>query len=91
MRKSDSVGDQVLGKTAEIGGNIKDIGLIVKEAMSEKLAEFGHDALLYGKQGRDRLLQLRDDAAGYVEKRPLKALLFAAGAGVLLSMLWRRR
>ena len=84
-------GEQVLDKTVEIGGNLKDIGRIVKDAVAEKFAEFGNGVVGYGREGKDQVLRLRDGAATYVEGRPLKAVLVASGIGLLLGMLLRRK
>src|ERR1051325_9437705 len=78
---SHGYGEQVMDKTAEIGGNLKDIGQIVRDAVDDKFHELYRNAMSLGAKGRDKAVEMRDDVACYVESRPLKSVLIAAGAG----------
>ena len=43
------------------------------------------------ERGKERAVVLRNDARHYVQDRPLRAVLTAAGVGVLLGLLLARR
>ena len=44
----------------------------------------------YYEQGRQRAMEMEQSLEAYVQEKPIQALLMAAGAGLLLGMLWKR-
>ena len=43
------------------------------------------------KKGRDKAVQIEHGVEDYVRAQPVKSLLIAAGVGLVLGILWRRR
>lgn len=59
---------------------VRDLGSAAKEVASAELSRL-----------QERASHLRDDTLAQVSKKPLTSLLVAAGAGLLLGFLIRRR
>jgi ElaB/YqjD/DUF883 family membrane-anchored ribosome-binding protein len=86
-----STTEQLREKTQEVQENLRDMGSQVRDAAQEKIGEIRNRASEYYQQGRERLSDWEQDLEGYVRERPLQSLLIAAGVGVVLGLLWRRR
>jgi ElaB/YqjD/DUF883 family membrane-anchored ribosome-binding protein len=92
-------GTQGVGQTAanlkdaagQVGQNLRDLGGQVKEQASAKYNELRDQATQYYAEGRDRARQWEQSFEEYVQEQPLKAVLLAAGAGLILGMIWKRR
>jgi ElaB/YqjD/DUF883 family membrane-anchored ribosome-binding protein len=90
-RNPDTAVDELKEAAVELGGNMRDLGGHLRDAAKEQvdtLRERAHD---YVEQGRKKAMGWEKELESYVEERPLKALLIAAGAGILIGYLWRRR
>jgi ElaB/YqjD/DUF883 family membrane-anchored ribosome-binding protein len=44
----------------------------------------------YYEQGREKAHEWQHGVEQYVQEQPIKALLIAAGVGMLLGILWKR-
>jgi ElaB/YqjD/DUF883 family membrane-anchored ribosome-binding protein len=93
---------QLREKAAGIGQSLREAGSQAKEAAAEQLGQLketasqyyqqGRDkAAEYYQQGRDKAMEMEHDLEDYVRSQPLKSVLIAAGVGLLLGILWRRR
>ena len=61
------------------------------ERVGHKLDEIATDAQeLYGR-GRERAVEWKDNVSQYVQDRPMKSVLIAAGVGLALGALLTRR
>jgi len=78
---SSTASEQVRDKAAEAAQNIRDIGGNVRDAAREQ----------YDNQGRARAQEWEETLESYVTEKPLKSLAIAAGVGILIGLLWRRR
>ncbi len=76
--------DQMKDKAAEVGRNVRD-------AVREKYEDIKDHASDYYDQGRAKAREWEGALEDYIRDYPLQSLLIAAGAGVLLGMLLRRR
>lgn len=76
---------------AQVSQNVRDLGGQVKEAATQKYQELRDQANQYYTEGRDRAVEWERTLEDYVKEQPLKAVLMAAGAGLLLGMIWKRR
>jgi ElaB/YqjD/DUF883 family membrane-anchored ribosome-binding protein len=70
--------------------NLRDLGNQVRDAATEKYNQFSDQAKDYYNQGRDAAQQWEQSIEGYVQEKPMQALLIAAGVGLLLGVLWKR-
>ena len=82
--------DQLRDKAAEVGQNLRDIGGQVRDAASEKYHKLRDQAGEYYNQGREAAMEWEQGLENYIQEKPIKAVLIAAGVGVLLGLLWRR-
>jgi ElaB/YqjD/DUF883 family membrane-anchored ribosome-binding protein len=75
--------DRVRDKAAEMSEHLKDVA-------NEKFNEVrgrASEAYSHGKEAAERWEQSLE---GFVQEKPLQAVLLAAGVGLLLGLLWRR-
>jgi ElaB/YqjD/DUF883 family membrane-anchored ribosome-binding protein len=82
--------EQLRDKASEVGQNLRDIGGQVRSAASEKYNELREQAGEYYQQGRDTAQQWEQSLEDYIQEKPLKAVMIAAGVGLLLGLLWKR-
>jgi len=81
---------QLADKATQVRDNIRDIGSVAKDAAREQVQGLRDQANEYYEQGRQRVTEVEDSIETYVKEQPIKALLIAAGAGLLLGILWKR-
>jgi ElaB/YqjD/DUF883 family membrane-anchored ribosome-binding protein len=88
------VANQAADKLREVGGQVRDAATgrynEVRDAASEKLHEVRDKAQKYYDAGRDTAEQWEQSIEGYVQEKPLQAVLIAAGVGLLVGLLWKR-
>jgi ElaB/YqjD/DUF883 family membrane-anchored ribosome-binding protein len=75
--------DRVRDKAAEVSQHLKD-------AATDKYNEVRDRASDAYNQGRETAEQWEQSLEGYVQEKPLQAVLLAAGVGLLLGLLWKR-
>lgn len=85
-----SATEQLRDKASEMSQNLRDIGGQVKEAASEKYNQLRDQASEYYQQGRETAQEWEQSLEGYVQEKPLQAVMIAAGIGLLLGLLWKR-
>lgn len=83
--------DRIREKAAETRDNIAEIGHLAKETVQDKYHELKDLAADKYSAGKQKLLDLESSFADTVRGTPMKSVLIAAGAGLLLGILWRRR
>ena len=82
--------------------DLRELGRAAKDVAHDKLGDAKKKALEYvdeGKQrtaryyekGRQEASRMEDQLEDYIRENPLKSVLIATGAGVLLGLLMRRR
>ena len=71
--------------------NTKEIASMVREAVEDQFSSMSKKARRYGREGRERAVEMKDDVAELVEGRPLESLLVAVGVGVLIGLCWKLR
>ena len=74
---------QLRDKAQEVVGNVKD-------AANEQYEHLRDTAEEYYEMGRDTAQQRQRGLEEYVQEKPVKALLIAAGVGMLMGILWKR-
>jgi len=99
--KPETQADDLKSKVTEVGDNLRDLGGQVRSTAKEqysKMSDAAHEqydrlagqAHEYYDQGRKMAQDWEQGIESYVREKPVKALLMAAGVGVLLGVLWRR-
>ena len=84
---SDRLAEQAL----EVKNDLQEMGQTVRDAAQERLDQVGEKATEYLQQGRDRVHGVACACEQFVRQRPLPSVLIAAGVGLLLGLLWKRR
>jgi len=77
-------------KAAEMASNARDVGAQVRDAATEHYQAARDAASEYYQAGKDKAAQWEEGIEEYVRQQPVKALVIAAGVGVLLGIIWKR-
>jgi ElaB/YqjD/DUF883 family membrane-anchored ribosome-binding protein len=97
MSRNNEGGSDVSQKVTEIRDaagqvtqNLRDLGGQAKEAATQRYSDLRDQATQYYNDGRQRATEWEQGVEKYIQEQPLKAVLMAAGAGLLLGMIWKR-
>jgi ElaB/YqjD/DUF883 family membrane-anchored ribosome-binding protein len=74
----------------EIGHNLRDLGTQARTAANRKYEELRDSATDYYQHGKERAQEWEQSLEQYVQEKPLRSVLIAAGIGVVLGLLWKR-
>jgi ElaB/YqjD/DUF883 family membrane-anchored ribosome-binding protein len=83
--------DDLKSKAVQMGETLRDMGGHVRDAAREQYEHVRDRAAGYVKAGRDKARELEEGVESYVQENPIHAVLIAAGIGLLIGLLWRRR
>lgn len=75
-----STADQLREQTGVIGEDIQELGRMARDVVAEKY-----------EQGREKAIAFEKTVEGQIKRHPLRAVLIAAGAGLLVGVLLARR
>jgi ElaB/YqjD/DUF883 family membrane-anchored ribosome-binding protein len=78
-----STAGQIRDKASEMAG-------AVKEAASQQYERARDTAEEYYNQGREKAQQWERNIEEYVQEQPIKALMIAAGVGIVFGILWKK-
>jgi ElaB/YqjD/DUF883 family membrane-anchored ribosome-binding protein len=70
--------------------NVRELGGQVRDVATQKYTDLRDQATQYYNDGRQRATEWEQGVEQYIKDQPLKAVLMAAGAGLLLGMIWKR-
>jgi len=90
MGDTGQQGQGITDKAQEVGQHLRDLGGQVRDQAREKYSQLSDQARDYYEQGRQKAQEWEQSLEGYVQEKPLQAVLIAAGIGVLLGLLWKR-
>jgi ElaB/YqjD/DUF883 family membrane-anchored ribosome-binding protein len=76
---------------AEVKENLRDIGTQVRDKAGEQYEQMRDQASQYYEEGRRRAMEMEQTLEQYVQEKPIQSLLIAAGVGMLIGMIWKRR
>jgi ElaB/YqjD/DUF883 family membrane-anchored ribosome-binding protein len=74
-----------------VAGKVKDAGSNAAHFVWDRYHHLSEDAHHAYDAGRDTAQKWEQSAEQYVKNRPMKALLIAAGIGILIGVLWKRK
>ncbi len=82
---------QLRDAAGQIGENIRHFGEQARGAAQETYDRYRQQAGDYYEQARGRATELQGDLEQYVREQPVKSIMIAAGVGLVLGMLLKRR
>lgn len=89
----DAVGE-LRSKLSDVAGNVKELGSLarstVQETVQQKVGDLQQSATQYYEMGRQRMGQAEQSMEEYIRQQPVKAVMIAAGVGILLGCCLRR-
>ncbi|HEY3244886.1 MAG TPA: DUF883 C-terminal domain-containing protein [Phycisphaerae bacterium] len=98
MTRADRMGDmgevtsgQLREKAEQVGQSIRDMAEAARDTGREQIDRAKERAVEYYEEGREHVRLWGENVEAYVQEQPLRALLIAAGVGLLLGVMWRRR
>lgn len=71
--------------------DLKTLGRTAKGVAQEKLGDAKQKTSEYYEKGKKRASEFEDQVESYIRQKPLKSVLIAAGAGLLVGFLLTRR
>jgi len=87
----DPVTREFREKASDLGHDVQELGKITKELASDTIHRLTDSASEYYKEGLHKAQNLEKSFEDKIRKNPMEAVLIAAGIGLLLGALWRRR
>jgi ElaB/YqjD/DUF883 family membrane-anchored ribosome-binding protein len=82
---------QLREKAEQVGQSIRDMAEAARDTGREQIDRAKERAVEYYEEGREHVRLWGENVEAYVQEQPLRALLIAAGVGLLLGVMWRRR
>ena len=89
--QAEAMAGKVSDKAAEVTQNLRDFGSHVGDVAQQKYGEVKDRAADYYNRSRDAAQEWEQSLETYVQEKPLQAVLIAAGVGLILGLIWRRR
>jgi ElaB/YqjD/DUF883 family membrane-anchored ribosome-binding protein len=83
--------DDLKSRAAQVGDTLRDVGSHVRDAAREQFGNVRDRASEYVDAGRTKVREMEEGVESYVQENPIHAVLMAAGIGLLIGLLWRRR
>ena len=91
MNETTRPQDRLREKVSETREDIAEIGHLAKETVQDKFHELKDRATEKYGEGKDKVQELEATVARKVRESPMKSVLIAAGVGLVLGYIWRRR
>lgn len=85
------VADELRQRLADLEQDIKSLAQTARDAAGEKLHDARVGATEFLNDRRAQAVRLEKSMEQCIAEQPVKAVLFAVGAGFLLGFLWKRR
>jgi ElaB/YqjD/DUF883 family membrane-anchored ribosome-binding protein len=86
-----SATDDLRDKASEVAQDVRDMGGQLGDVAREQYENVKEQASQYYKRGRKRAADVEEGFEDYIREKPIHAILVAAGIGLLVGMMWRRR
>ena len=79
----------VHNKAAEAGEKARDVAGKVKDAAQETLTQLRQSSSQAYQEGKKHVASFERNLEGMIQENPWKAVLIAAGAGLLVGVVWK--
>ena len=83
--------DELRNQMSKVGEDISELGSTAREAAQEKIAHVRGTMADYYKQGKTKAQELEHTVEDQIRAHPIQAVLVAAGVGLVIGLLFRRR
>lgn len=90
-RVSLSADDRLRLQAHKVVTDVQEMGGIATAAAQEKLETLRDDASEYYEEGRAKAHDVQHSVERFIQEQPVKAVLIAAGVGLLFGRFWMRR
>jgi ElaB/YqjD/DUF883 family membrane-anchored ribosome-binding protein len=77
-------------QAGEVVEDVKVLGRVALDAGEKKIGDLRHQGDELLKHGRQEMENVQARVEGFVRERPMRAVLYAVGAGFIASLLLRR-
>jgi ElaB/YqjD/DUF883 family membrane-anchored ribosome-binding protein len=91
VQSGDTATAQLRQSAHDVRENLRNIGGNVSDAAREQLGKLRDQASDYYGRGKQKAQEWEQNVEDFVHDRPVQALLIAAGVGMFLGLMWRRR
>lgn len=78
-------------KATDLGHDVQELGKITKNLAEDTMGLLSSNASGYYQQGREKVQGLEKTIEKTIREHPLQSVAVAAGVGLILGFLWRRR
>lgn len=78
-------------KSGELGEDLSEIASLAVDVGRDQLGKIRDAAVQKYEDKKKYLANWEESLEAYICERPIKSLLVAAGIGMVVSMVWRRR
>ena len=82
---------QIKSKADTMAQNFGDMGHKAVDQAQKKFSELSGTAADYYESGKDKAAEMQDSMETYVRDQPMKAIMIALGAGLLIGFLVSRK
>ena len=82
--------DEASRRASEVAGRVKEAGQQAASYVRDQYGHLSEEAQQAYGRARETASEWEQSAETYVQNRPLKALLIAAGVGLVIGLLWKR-
>jgi len=78
-------------RSGDLGEGLSEIATLAADLGRGQLGKLTDTAEKTYQDAKEHLVTWEETLESYVRQRPVKSLLAAAGIGIVLAMIWRRR
>jgi len=83
--------DELKETVSQIGQNVREMSEELGGMAREKYQNVRDQASEFYEQGKEKASEFESHIEDYITEKPIHALLIAAGVGLLVGLMWRRR
>lgn len=83
--------EELKATTHAIKEDVVKLGRITRDMAQETVGHLKENANEYYHQGMEKAQHWEKDLEGRIQKNPLKAVLIAAGIGLVVGAIWKKR
>jgi ElaB/YqjD/DUF883 family membrane-anchored ribosome-binding protein len=89
MNSESAVHGDIHEKAGEAGEKVRNVAGKVKETAQDTMTQIKESSAHAFEEGKKRAATLERTLEGMIKENPIKAVLIAAGAGLLVGVVWK--